>query len=377
MSIPYDQFAEVNPSVLSAAGSNVSLAGLVLTQNSLATDGVAVSYASADAVGTFFGFDSDEYKYAVIYFTPPTGSTKRPAALLIAGCGNPDDIESTLQAIKSANSNLGTIATVWQPSAAEIAEVASWTSGQSNRYAYVPWYNGLDASGATDTTSPAYLVSQANDDGTIPVFGDYTHAAAVQSWAASIDWDAQNGRSTLAFKEWSGLVPYVSDATAAENLIANGYNFYGIYGANGNSDDLMRNGTMVGQWKWADSYINQIYLNAQLQYAVVQLFKNSKSIPYNSAGNTIIRAALKDPIDSAINFGSIRTGVTLSSSQAANIEAVVGSDVSSAIYSDGYYLYIATSTAAQRAARTSPTIYFWYADGGSVQSITIASVEVQ
>ena len=34
-------------------------------------------------------------------------------------------------------------------------------------------------------------------------------------------------------------------------------------------------------------------------------------------------------------------------------------------------------TAAMRAARTKPTVYFWYTDGGIIQGITVNSVEVQ
>ena len=50
-------------------------------------------------------------------------------------------------------------------------------------------------------------------------------------------------------------------------------------------------------------YINQIYLNSQLQLALLTLSQQANSIPYNTAGYTMIEQAMRDPIDAALNFG--------------------------------------------------------------------------
>ena len=90
-----------------------------------------------------------------------------------------------------------------------------------------------------------------------------------------------------------------------------------------------------------------------------------------------IDAAVIDPINAAVNFGAIRTGVALSASQIAQIRNAVGSDVSATITASGYYLQIVPASAAIRVGRTSPSMTLWYADGGSVQKLTLASIEVQ
>ena len=75
--------------------------------------------------------------------------------------------------------------------------------------------------------------------------------------------------------------------------------------------------------------------------------------------------------------GAIRTGVALSASQKAQIQYALGKDVSATIYAKGWYLQIDDATAAVRADRASPTMTLYYADGGSVQALTLASIAIQ
>ncbi|WP_367575649.1 DUF3383 family protein, partial [Serratia liquefaciens] len=61
--------------------------------------------------------------------------------------------------------------------------------------------------------------------------------------AASIDFEATNGRITFAFRGQGGLVAGVTTATVASNLIANGYNFYGAYATANQQFREFQNGT--------------------------------------------------------------------------------------------------------------------------------------
>src|SRR5205085_721504 len=79
------------------------------------------------------------------------------------------------------------------------------------------------------------------------------------------------------------------------DLLANGYSFYGAYGAANQNFIWFQNGQCTGAFKWFDSYVNQIWLNNQLQLAALTLMQNAKSIPYDAAGNSLIQAALADP----------------------------------------------------------------------------------
>jgi hypothetical protein len=107
------------------------------------------------------------------------------------------------------------------------------------------------------------------------------------------------------------------------------------------------------------------------------LLQSVGSVPYNAEGYALVEAACADPLNAAVNFGAIRAGVALSSSQIAQIRNAVGQDVSGVITATGYYLQIVPATAAQRSDRASPSMTLYYADGGSIQKLTLASIEVQ
>lgn len=100
-------------------------------------------------------------------------------------------------------------------------------------------------------------------------------------------------------------------------------------------------------------------------------------MPYNADGIALQRAACNDPINEALNFGSIQTGVTLSEQQRALINREAGFDAASMVESRGYCLYIAQATAQTRGNRQSMPMKLWYTDGGSVQTINLASINVQ
>ncbi|MCX5617046.1 DUF3383 domain-containing protein, partial [Bombella sp. TMW 2.2559] len=130
---------------------------------------------------------------------------------------------------------------------------------------------------------------------------------------------------------------------------------------------------------WADSYINQIWLNASLQSALLNLLLNVGQIPYSMDGDGLIAAAVQDTINQALRFGAIRPGVNLTSLQKQQIDRAAGTSISNTVQTRGWYFQPNASTAPAdiRVARKSPPCRFWYTDGQSVQSINLASIEVQ
>ena len=83
-----------------------------------------------------------------------------------------------------------------------------------------------------------------------------------------------------------------------------------------------------------------------------------------------------DPIADALNFGAIRAGVTLSDLQTAVVNQAAGLDAASSIEQNGYYLQILDPGAIVRGNRGTPVINFWYTDGGAVQKISLASIDI-
>src|SRR6185437_13985058 len=100
------------------------------------------------------------------------------------------------------------------------------------------------------------------------------------------------------------------------------------------------NGSISGEFLWSDSYVDQIQLNNALQLALMVLLQTAKSIPYNSFGYALIRAACVDPVTAALNFGTIRAGVTLSAAQIAEVNAAAGAKIDDVLSTVGWYLQV-------------------------------------
>jgi hypothetical protein len=259
---------------------------------------------------------------------------------------------------------------------------ADWANTSNQRYAYVGWDTDiLPTQGAAPT---AFAPLTATYNGRIAHWGlaGATGARAKGAFwcgmVAAINFAETNGRITAAYKSQAGLVPDVTDATIANNLLLNGYNFYGSYATANDQFQFLQNGSISGNWKWADAYINQIKLNSDLQLALVTLMSQSKSIPYVTRGYDLLRAACLGPINAAVNFGSIVAGVNLSPSQRQQVNTAAGNpNVASVLQSRGWYLQILDADAVTRGERGSPPMTLWYTDGGSIQKINLASIDVQ
>ncbi len=104
---------------------------------------------------------------------------------------------------------------------------------------------------------------------------------------------------------------------------------------------------------------------------------NTPSIPYNSDGYTLIEAFCMDAINAGVRFGAIVAGVALSAAQKTEVNRAAGLTIDTIIFQRGWYLQVSPAIAAVRRARTSPPCTLWYADGGSVQKITLSSITIQ
>lgn len=256
---------------------------------------------------------------------------------------------------------------------------AAWVNAQQNRYCYVCWDTDVTPTASNAATgSLGYILKQLNSSGTFPIYApDYTKAAFVCGAFASIDFDRVNGRSTLAYKSQTGLALDVTNGTVSTNLTANGYNYYGSWSTANQLFQGLAPGSVTGPFTWADSYINEIWLNNAFQLALMTLLFNVKSIPYNLAGYALVKAACMDPINQGLNFGAFRAGVPLSALQIAEVNTAAGVVIDQTLSSQGWYLQIQPASAQVRAARGSPPCAFWYMDGGSIHKVNLASIMVQ
>jgi len=406
-----------NPEDAAAWLQSGSMASVTLDQLKLLTgvltltvDGTAVTSASinlatatsfamaADLIETGIGssvvveFDTVKKSFIITSATEGAGSTityatgtlsaglKLTAATgaVISQGADAAVVTDSMTAVLNASQNWALFTTSFEASDAEALAFSQWVNAQSYRFGYVPFSMSADDVVAGSTTNIAYQIISVYDyQNSIPVYGMQSHAAAVLGYAASLDFDRQEGRVPFKFRSLSGLLAPVTTSADYDALIANGFNFYGAYSANNYDTRYWADGTITGDFKWLDSFCFQIWLNANLMQDAIELFQSNRSIPYNARGKAIIEASFSDTLNQGITFGGIRTGVTLSSSQISEIQNAVGADISPSLIAKGYYLYIADATPTQRQERTSPSMTLWYCDGGCVQKITLASIEVQ
>ena len=502
-SIPASNLVKVNPQVIGAGSNAPSLNGLFLTNTGFIPVGEVVGFATAKAVGDFFGgesaeksvadtyfksFDNSNIKPSVIYFYGYVSSTvdggvaaylrggslrgltlaelqdvsgtleitvdgdllsesvdlssatsfADAATIIKAALGDPlaplvdvtydtaskgfliksktkgatstitfaggtaaealgledgqggyisqgsdgETLPQAMTSITTITQNFATFTTMFEPDADGKDALAVWTDGSDRRYAYIAWDTDEDATatgGLTDNFGLRVIENEWN--GIAAIYGSLdTDARAIAAFVmgagASIDFSQTNGRITFAFKGQTGLTVTVTDEPTANALIANGYNFYGQYATANQQFKMYQNGSVSGEWKWLDTYLNQIYFNGRLQQRLVEMLTSVNSLPYNRSGYDIIQATCMSPINEMINFGGIRTGIPLSLDQAAAVNGAAGLKIDGLLTTNGYYVQILAASAEVREARQTPPIKIWYTDGGSIQKLELDSINV-
>lgn len=498
-SIPASNLVKVNPQVIGAGSNAPSLNGLFLTNTGFVPVGEVVGFATAKAVGDFFGTESAEKSVADVYFKGFDNSSIKPSVIyfyeyvptlilevggaaaylrggslrgltlaelqdlsgtvtiMIDGVSSTDAVDfaaatdfadaadilgtalgvvveheslfnrfkinsPTIGADSSITFASGTLAdsiklstgeggytsqgsngfalsavmdnvtlisqdfatftTMFEPDAAGKDALAAWTDGSDRRYAYIAWDTDEDATATGLLTDNFGLRVIGNEwNGIAAIYGSLdTDARAIAAFVmgagASIDFSQTNGRITFAFKGQTGLTVTVTDETTANALLANGYNFYGQYATANQQFKMYQNGSVSGEWKWLDTYLNQIYFNGRLQQRLVEMLTSVNSLPYNRSGYDIIQATCMSPINEMINFGGIRTGIPLSLDQAAAVNGAAGLKIDGLLTTNGYYVQILAASAEVREARQTPPIKIWYTDGGSIQKLELDSINV-
>jgi len=353
-----------------------------LIQAAFTTPGFTVTFDSTHSAFVFTTTATGVVE-TITYATTSTFATEMlltQATGAVLSQGADAGVPATFMAgILLQNQNWATFMTVWEAVIADKKDFADWSNSAAPRWLYVCQDTDIEVLTANNTlTFGNYL--QTNDlVGTCAIYGDATLAAFVCGFAASLNFTRTNGRATLCFKSQSGLVASVSNSTDYSAVLSNGYNCYGAFGSNNpaNNANWFTPGSVSGNWLWADTYLNQIWLNANLQLAMVNLLTQVSAVPYNAQGNGLIYSAALDPINAGLNFGAIRKGIQVSAAQAAEIQYALNIDAAPTIAAQGFYLQILPATAQTRAARQSPPITLYYQDGEAVQQIVMASIAIQ
>lgn len=256
-------------------------------------------------------------------------------------------------------------------------ELCAWASSSHNRYGYVVHDTSAAPTVANNASCFVQSVVVANGyENIFPIYGSYLYAVTALAYAASINFARTNGRISFKFRGFSGLAPNVNDLATAQALKSNGYNFYGSYSLNKTMAQYASDGAITGKFVWLDSFIDQVWINANLVGAYANLFTANQSYPFNDNGYGAVQAATIDVAEQAVTFGAIQRGVVLDNAQIRIVNTSVGKDISATLYSQGWFLYIPTQTGSARLARDLQGVIFFWVDGQLIQSITMSSTAI-
>lgn len=386
MTLPISSLVTVTPGVLSPGGTVSLLNGMVFSTNTSLASGVS-TFTSAEDVAATCGATSVEASIASIYFSAYTNGQDTPEKLYIfqlPATPTTADYGTYLSTAADQATDWAPFLFAQEPDPAAKTQIATWLSAHPNRYWGVVQDSDASILTANATTSFGATVRAASTPGLTCLCntdnnGGTLAAALCLGWAASVNPNRASGRTTLMFRNNGGVPPASLTASQAQALLENGYSFYGSYKSTDSTFSFLNNGAVSGPFAWADSYINQIWMNASFQNDLITLFSSAGQIPYNAVGDSLIATSVQGTIDTALSFGAIQPNVTLSDAQKQAVNADAGRSIDTVLSTRGWYLLPGASTApaAVRAARGTVQGRFFYMDGQSVQSIALASVEAQ
>lgn len=385
MILPVSSLVSVTPGVLAAGGTTNLLNGLVFSTNTALSSGLS-TFTTAAEVAAACGTESMEARMASIYFAGYTNAQDLPQTLYFYQLpANPEDTDYTaaLTNAAAASADWCAFAFAQEPDATAKTAIAAWMPTNLNRYWGIVQDSETSILHAGSGCFGSTVMAQATPGLTClcNTDGNGTLAAALcLGWAASINPQRNAGRTTLMFRNNGGVSAADITATQAQALLQNGYSFYGSYKSGDSTFSFLNNGAVSGAFAWADSYLNQIWMTSSFQSDLLTLFSAVGQIPYAVQGDTLLATtAVQNTIDTAVAFGAIQPNVALSAAQAQVVNAQAGRSIADTLATRGWYLLpgASTASAATRAKRGPVQARFFYMDGQSVQSISLATVEVQ
>jgi Protein of unknown function (DUF3383) len=320
---------------------------------------------------------------ADLLLTQATGATLSAGAVA-------DTPASAMVNVINITQNWCSMVTLFEPTLTNKTAFAQFFNSQPGTpYVWLGWDSDTQASVQGATEPFGVLAKAAAYNGVACIGGDplavpagSTLAALAMNVAcfvagaiASVNFNTKNGLPIFAYLAQNGIIPTCQNTQTAKNLIANGYSYYGATATANQQFMFFYNGNMPGEFNRIGGFINQVFLNSQLQLALLEFLTTVGVIPYDGVYSSV-RSAMLTPITQALTYGGIQVGLTLSPLQIAEINAASGVNAASQITSIGYYLQILTPSPDVQAEQGSPVINLWYAYGGGVEQITLASINV-
>lgn len=342
-----------------------AITGCTVTYNSNLNSFIITSSTTGATSAVSFATDGEQTPAALLGLTSAAGAVQSAGSAALAPAAN-------MASIVNSDQNWVSFTTLTEAETDVILEFAGWVNGTDSQYLYVPYTSDQNDTNPNAGTNLPKSIAEANYEGVALCFNSIAEAILVMATAASIDWNRNNALVTFAFKSQTGITPSVIDETTAANCKELHVNYYGKWATRNDDFTYLYDGSMAaGKFGYIDAYIGNLWLRNALQVSIMSGLNQVGRVPYTQPGYALIRAWCADPINRGLNNGVIDTGVVLSESQKAQLIAEIGEDVSSEIFTKGYYLMVNDPGAAARVNRESPLLGLWYTYGGSVHKVDL------
>lgn len=301
--------------------------------------------------------------------------TAEAGAVLSQGAGV-HTASADLQAIKDVTQNWVSFTTLYEATNDEHLALSAWASSQGIEYLYVGHTADANLLVQGSTNSIADLIKDAEYGATALVYDNVSIATFVLGAIGSVNWEKYQGTINYAFKKADGVSASVTDQTDADLLLAKGVSFMGSFATRNDDFTFFYDGQLFGTYGYIDSFVNTVWLKNVLQVAIMNGLSNAGRVPYNEQGYTLLRAWMQDPINKALNNGTIDAGISMSESQKAQVIQETGKDLSTELSTTGYAVLIEDAGASVRVGRNSPNVSLYYTYGGSINKVDVASTAI-
>lgn len=370
--------AELTGLDFTSATSYSEVASILETALDAVVTGATVTYSSltgAFQINSPATGASETITYATGTAADLMNLTEDKGATLSQGSDVQTQTEN-MNAIKRESQNWVTFTTLYKADDTEHLGLAEWASAQGIDYLYVGWTDDARLLVQGSTNSIADKIDEAEYGSNNLVYDNVNVAVFVMACAASINWERYQGTINFAFKSADGLAATVTDETTAALLNAKGVSYIGKFATRNDAFTFFYDGKMNGKYGYIDAFINTVWLKNVMQLSVMNGLTNAGRVPYNDRGYTLVRAWLQDPVNRAVNNGTIDPGVEMSESQKAQVYSEAGKDLSTELYTKGYAILVEDAGAAVRVGRQSPNVSVYYTYGGSINRIEVASTAI-
>lgn len=266
--------------------------------------------------GFIIGGNQEGASSTISYISSPTSGTDisqsglglsdADTGTIIAGKDAVATLEDALNDISSINGNYYVVTPLFtfDTEATDLQTFGSWVDESNDRYLGIYLWDNAKIGTTTGITD-----NYKNYNG---LYIDYKKTNYQNAFSSaiisSLDLSEDGGLFNINFTEADDYTSIaISSQTEFDNMNSNLCNAFYVFGELGQYTTCYGQGQIMGDISSANVYINQSYLRFQMQFAIANLFTNSKyiSLRGDSTGSALVKSALTPVFTQAVNVGLI------------------------------------------------------------------------